>query len=171
MENFFDLSKPVDLSNLLSKEFEMPDETNSGEEPKIIVDDDWKSQVEQEKEQLKQAAENSDEPHSGDADEAHELPPATFMVLMSTLATQAMAAMGLLPDPMTGQPAVNSPMAKHFIDLLAMLQEKTKGNLTDEESNHLRDGLHQLRMIYVSADKPQSAQTADSPAKSSIELP
>ena len=148
----------------------MSEEANA-DEPKIIVDDDWKSQVEKEKEQLKQTAETGDEPQSGDADQMHELPPATFMVLMSTLATQAMAAMGLLPDPMTGQPAVNLPMAKHFIDLLVMLQEKTKGNLTDEESNHLRDGLHQLRMIYVSSDKPQPAQTADSPAKSSIELP
>ena len=149
----------------------MSDETNSDEEPKIIVDDDWKSQVEKEKEQLQQAVEESGEPQSDGADEVHELPPATFMVLMSTLATQAMAAMGLLPDPMTGQPSVNLPMAKHFIDLLAMLQEKTKGNLSEEESNHLRDGLHQLRMIYVSADQPQPAQSGGAPTKSSIELP
>ncbi len=142
------------------------------DEPKIIVDDDWKSQVEQEKEQLKEAANseaNSDAPADESAEqEMHELPPATFMILMSTLATQAMAAMGLIPDPMTGQPTVNLPMAKHFIDLLAMLQEKTKGNLSEEESNHLRDGLHQLRMIYVSSDKPAAAEPEKS---SSIELP
>lgn len=149
----------------------MSDETNPGEEPKIIVDDDWKSQVQSEKEQLKRSAENDEEPKSEDAEEMHDLPPASFMVLMSTLATQAMAAMGLLPDPMTGQPSVNLPMAKHFIDLLAMLQEKTKGNLSEEESNHLRDGLHQLRMIFVSSDKNNPEQSADSSAKSSIELP
>lgn len=149
----------------------MSEETNP-DEPKIIVDDDWKSQVEKEKEQLKQSATGEgDEAENGGADELHELPPATFMVLMSTLATQAMAAMGLLPDPMTGQPSVNLPMAKHFIDLLTMLQEKTKGNLTDEESNHLRDGLHQLRMVYVSSDKQQPAQDPDTEKKSSIELP
>lgn len=147
----------------------MSEETNP--EPKIIVDDDWKSQVEQEKEQLKQAADEGEAGEPGSDDPQQELPPATFMVLMSTLATQAMATMGLLPDPVTGQPSVNLPMAKHFIDLLAMLQEKTQGNLTEEEASHLRDGLHQLRMVYVSAGNPQAAENADSEKKSSIELP
>ncbi len=149
----------------------MSEETSPESEPKIIVDDDWKSQVEQEKEQLKQSADlDSSGPASEErADESHELPPATFLVLMSTLATQAMAAMGLIPDPLSGTPTVNLPMAKHFIDLLAMLQEKTKGNLSDEEANHLRDGLHQLRMVYVSSDKP--ASSPEDPPKSSIELP
>ena len=144
----------------------MSEETGSGEEPKIIVDDDWKSQVEKEKEELKESA---NEP-KGEAEE-HDLPPASFMVLMSTLATQAMAAMGLIPDPMTGQPSVNLPMAKHFIDLLGMLQEKTQGNLTEEEANHLRDGLHQLRMIYVSTEQSSAGTAAEAAPKSSIELP
>jgi hypothetical protein len=146
----------------------MSEETSPDSDPKIIVDDDWKSQVEQEKEQLKQQSQAEPTAAEGEA-ESQELPPATFLVLMSTLATQAMAAMGLIPDPMTGTPNVNLPMAKHFIDLLAMLQEKTKGNLTDEEENHLRDGLHQLRMIYVSSDK--ASPTTEEPPKSSIELP
>ena len=141
----------------------MSEETGSGEKPKIIVDDDWKSQVEKEKEELKDTAE-------GEAEE-HALPPASFMVLMSTLATQAMAAMGLIPDPMTGQPTVNLPMAKHFIDLLGMLQDKTKGNLTEEEANHLRDGLHQLRMIFVSSEQASTGTEDETAPKSSIELP
>ncbi len=149
----------------------MSDDSKASDEPKIIVDDDWKSQVEQEKEQLKQQQESSGDEQP---DDLGELPPATFMVLMSTLATQAMAAMGLLPDPMTGKPTINLPMAKHFVDLLAMLQEKTKGNLTEEESDHLRDGLHQLRMVYVSSDKPQAQPndpSPDSAPSSTIELP
>ena len=150
----------------------MSEENKPGDEPKIIVDDDWKSQVEQEKEKLKQeATENSGKVGGSDAEENQELPPATFMVLMSTLATQAMAAMGLLPDPMTGKPTVHLPMAKHFIDLLAMLQEKTQGNLTEEESDHLRDGLHQLRMVYVSSEKQTPAESPVTEQKSSIELP
>lgn len=148
----------------------MSEETNP-EDPKIIVDDDWKSQVEKEKEQLQQAATDDGESPGQGTENQHELPPASFMVLMSTLATQAMATMGLLPDPVSGQPSVDLPMAKHFIDLLAMLQEKTKGNLTEEESDHLRDGLHQLRMVYVSAGNPQAAENADSEKTSSIELP
>lgn len=142
----------------------MTENENSNDEPKIIVDDDWKSQVEQEKKQATQPQATPDE------EESMELPPASFMVLMSTLATQAMATMGLIPDPVTGKPSVNLPMAKHFIDLLAMLQEKTKGNLTDEESDHLRDGLHQLRMIFVSSDKA-SPETTEPEKSSSIELP
>ena len=144
----------------------MSEETGAGEEPKIIVDDDWKSQVEKEKEELKESADGPE----GEAEE-HALPPASFMVLMSTLATQAMAAMGLIPDPMTGQPSVNLPMAKHFIDLLGMLQEKTQGNLTEEEANHLRDGLHQLRMIFVSSEQSASGAEGETAPKSSIELP
>ena len=145
----------------------MSDDPNT-EDSKIVVDDDWKSQVEKEKEQLKEqvASGESDSAAAGEP----ELPPATFMILMSTLATQAMAAMGLIPDPVSGKPTVNRPMAKHFIDLLTMLQEKTKGNLTEEESAHLRDGLHQLRMIYVSAGN-QPEPTEEPEKKSSIELP
>ena len=144
----------------------MSEEIGSGEEPKIIVDDDWKSQVEREKEELK---DSGTEPE-GESEE-HALPPASFMVLMSTLATQAMAAMGLIPDPMTGQPSVNLQMAKHFIDLLGMLQEKTQGNLTEEEANHLRDGLHQLRMIFVSTEQASAGTDGEAAPKSSIELP
>jgi len=77
------------------------------------------------------------------------MPPASFLVLMSTLATQTMASLGMIGDPATGEANVNRPMAKHFIDTLAMLQEKTQGNLTEEEAAHLRDALHQLRMAYV----------------------
>lgn len=146
----------------------MSEEIGSGEEPKIIVDDDWKSQVEREKEKLKDSGNG---PESEGKAEEHELPPASFMVLMSTLATQAMAAMGLIPDPMTGQPSVNLPMAKHFIDLLGMLQEKTQGNLTEEEANHLRDGLHQLRMIFVSSEQASAGTDGEAAPKSSIELP
>lgn len=141
----------------------------SADEPKIIVDDDWKSQVEKEKEALSEQASKSKEPDVN----MQELPPASFMVLLSTLATQAMAALGFIADPATGKPNVNRPMAKHFIDTLAMLQEKTKGNLTEEESAHLRDGLHQLRMTYVaSADTPKAEESSEGSAKpSNIELP
>jgi hypothetical protein len=90
---------------------------------------------------------------------------------MSTLATQAMASMGFLPDPSTGEANPHKPMAKHFIDTLDMLQEKTKGNLTDEEATMLRDTLHQLRMAYMSVPDVPAAPAEPNPPKSSIELP
>lgn len=142
----------------------------SDEEPKIIVDDDWKSQVEQEKEQLEKEADSA--PADAEGDMTQEMPPASFPMLISTLATQAMASMGMLPDPRTGEASAHKPMAKHFIDTLGILQEKTEGNLAEEEAAMLRDTLHQLRMAYMAV--PDAAPSAPEPPeekKSSIELP
>jgi hypothetical protein len=142
----------------------------SDEDPKIIVDDDWKSQVEKEKEQLEKEAETTSATTEGDA--TQEMPPASFPMLISTLATQAMASMGMLPDPRTGEASAHKPMAKHFIDTLGILQEKTEGNLAEEEATMLRDTLHQLRMAYMAVpDTPTSAPEQPEEKKSSIELP
>lgn len=118
------------------------------DEPKIIVDEDWKSQVEKEKEELREAEQSS-------PDEAaeHQMPEASFTMLLATLGTQSMAMLGLMPEPDGGPPQTNLPMAKHVIDLIGMLEEKTKGNLTDEEARMLTDNLHQLRMAYVEVKK------------------
>ena len=149
--------------------------------PDIVVDDDWKAQVEKEKEALKKKQGDeatADGASQSDSDsgspESFEMPPASLLVLMSTLATQSMGSMGMFPDPGSGELKVNRPMAKHFIDTLAMLQEKTKGNLTEEESAHLRDALHQLRMAYVALAEKSLAQTTSpttAEKKTSIELP
>ena len=145
----------------------MTEENNeSAEEPKIIVDEDWKDQVEREKEELKQQEEAGE---SHDSSEEHPMPPASFTVLLSTLATQAMVGLGMFPDPSTGKPTVNRSLAKHFIDTIAMLEEKTKGNLSNEEESQIRDSLHQLRMVYLSTENQQTEEAA--PKKSAIELP
>jgi hypothetical protein len=78
-----------------------------------------------------------------------EPPPASFSVLISMLFTQAMAMLGQMPDPATGESKVNKPFAKHYIDTLEMLETKTKGNLDDQESAMLNEALHALRMMYV----------------------
>jgi hypothetical protein len=56
----------------------------------------------------------------------------------------------LLPNPMSEKAGVQPDQARHAIDLLAMLQEKTEGNRTNEESEEIEYMLHQLRMAYVS---------------------
>jgi hypothetical protein len=142
-------------------------ESGSSDEPRIIVDEDWKSQVEREKEELKREAEQA----TSQGEEQVPLPPANFVVLLSTLATQAMAGLGLLPNPMTGKPEVNRPIAKHFIDLVAMLEEKTKGNLTDEEASQVQETLHQLRMAFVATKQEQADTESSEPKKPTIELP
>ena len=57
--------------------------------------------------------------------------------------------MGLLEDPASGQKTKNIVMAKQTIDLLAMLEEKTQGNLTSDEANILKNILYELRLLYV----------------------
>lgn len=147
----------------------MNDQPNadSPKEPKIIVDEDWKSQVEREKEELKHQEQTAT---SQDTD-SPPLPPATFGVLLSTLATQAMASIGILPDPISGKPEVNRPIAKHFIDLIGMLEEKTRGNLTDEESAQIQETLHQLRMAFVATKSDGNSEESNEPKKPTIELP
>ncbi len=132
------------------------------EESKIIVDDDWKEQVQKEKEDAK--VEQETEAPQG------ELPPASFPILVSTLSTQALASMGYIPDP-SGQPMTNLPMAKHFIDTLGVLEEKTQGNLDEGESGLLTETLHQLRMAFVQASQAPQPTANDGQSESSIELP
>jgi hypothetical protein len=113
---------------------------------KLIIDEDWKSQAQAEKERL-QAELDRKQQQSAPAED--QMPPATFAMLVSTLATQALLFLGQMPHPMTGQVEVHLDEAQHFVDMLQMLEEKTKGNLTPEESQMLEQVLHELRMGYV----------------------
>ena len=116
---------------------------DSNEERKIIIDEDWKSQVEREREQIQSKGEAPEQGVPG------EIPEASFALLVTTLATQAMAAMGQIPDPSQDQPLVHLGLARHHIDTLAMLGEKTQGNLDAEEAQMLEQVIHQLRMLFV----------------------
>ena len=133
----------------------MNDPSQDGEK-KIIIDEDWKSQVEREREELKAEPEADPEAEAEPAvnpDEATGLPPASFLLLATTLATQAMAGLGQLPDPIENKPIVNLQLAQHYIDMLSVLEEKTKGNLTDEEQEMLGSVLYQLRSVYIAVDR------------------
>jgi len=124
----------------------------SEEEKKIIIDEDWKSQVEAEREAAKHGESSGAEAASG-ASEESAVPPASMTTLITTLTTQAMVALGMVPDPTEEQPVVRLDLAKHFIDTLSVLEEKTKGNLTAAEAQLLDGTLHQLRMAYVASGK------------------
>ncbi|RLS36810.1 MAG: DUF1844 domain-containing protein [Planctomycetota bacterium] len=87
------------------------------------------------------------------APETPEIPPARFEILVQLLSSQALLALGLIPDPQ-GNTEVRLPIARHFIDLLAILETKTKGNLTGHEAQMIERGLHELRMLFL--DKSQS---------------
>ena len=131
-----------------------PEESNSDSEPKIVVDSDWKEQVAKEKEgnATDYTESISDTPSTEgnkSDDDMPPIPPASFEVLITMLFTQAMAMLGQMPDPTSGETKVNKPLAKHYIDTMEMLSEKTQGNLSDEESKIQSEALHALRMTYV----------------------
>lgn len=120
------------------------------EEKKIIIDEDWKSRVEAEKAALeKESAARPEAKPAADA-AAHDLPPASFELLVSTFVTEAMVALGQLPNPIDNQASVNLSHARYAIDMLQMIQDKTQGNLTADEGAMLEAMLHQLRMVFVS---------------------
>lgn len=93
----------------------------------------------------------TDELANGDAAGGPQTPPATFEFLIHTLFTQALMALGRIPNPITKQSLKNLATARHFIDTLVMLEAKTQGNLTTEEQRLLEEIQHQLRTMYVEA--------------------
>jgi len=139
--------------------------SDNPDKPKIIVDEDWKSQVEKEREATREKSSASGTPPNpaatdtatgakpqatsaaGPADTP--LPPPSLTFLFTTLATQAMIALGQVPNPITGKVDVRLNQAKHYIDTLGLLEEKTAGHRTADESTLLSELLHQLRMAFV----------------------
>ena len=90
--------------------------------------------------------------------------------------------LGQIPNPKTGEPEINLDLARMFVDQLEMIQEKTRGNLTNDESMVLRNALSNLQMAYVEASgaapqrgsqpetpQPPSAQPEEQPAASAPE--
>ena len=84
------------------------------------------------------------------SDESIPLPPATFTFLTQSLRVQAEVHLGLLHfGPEDERPETNLDLARHHIDLLGVLQEKTRGNLTLEEQRLLENSLTELRFRYI----------------------
>jgi hypothetical protein len=122
------------------------------DEKKIIIDEDWKSRVEAEREEEAAKAQQTTAQGTaaGAADQAViEMPPASLELLLTTLGTEALMAMGQLPHPVTGKLHAQRNQAKYLIDTIEVLQSKTKGNLTPAEQQLIDNLLHQLRMLFV----------------------
>ena len=77
------------------------------------------------------------------------MPPASLEMVVTSLATEALAALGQMPNPVTNEVSTSPEHARYAIDMIEMLQVKTKGNLTLGEEDMFRDLLHQLRMLFV----------------------
>ena len=97
----------------------------------------------------------SDANTSGASDADRET--VTFIGFVLSMAATAALHFGDLPDPQTGQrPEPNVGAASHLIDILALLEQKTPGNLTAEERSVLDQVLYELRMRFVDAQTPTS---------------
>ncbi len=128
----------------------MAEEKN--DEKKIIIDEDWKSQAQKEKEVLKAREEEKND----DKEQTQtSLPPADFSGLVSILTTQAFFALGVIRNEEDKEKEVEPDwqMARYHIDLLGMLEEKCRGNLTTEETALLSRTLEQLRLTFVKLSK------------------
>ncbi|HEX4054086.1 MAG TPA: DUF1844 domain-containing protein [Tepidisphaeraceae bacterium] len=139
------------------------------EKPSLHIDTDWKKQAQEEKKRLAEeearkakeaapvavspmpgAGPGSSRPGAAPAGRGRpELPPANFPTLVQSILTQILYYLGDLTSR-GGEPSVNLDMAKHQIDILGILEEKTRGNLSDEEKQMLDTALYETRMRYVS---------------------
>ena len=135
--------------------------TMESESEEKKVDESWKEQVERERHSLPSGEPKA--PHRPEPPPQRpssptpprpqprkgEMPTADFNLFLSSLSMQAMVALGEVPHPMTGAPQEDLEQARYIIDVLGILQEKTQGNLTQEESGLLEGLLYELRMKYV----------------------
>ncbi len=125
----------------------MPADENT-EAPKLHIDSDWKAEALAEKERLaaEEKAREAEAPH--DASRGG-LPEANLTSLVGLLASQALMGLGTMQDPQSGGVVVDLEGARFSIDLLGVLEEKTKGNLIDEEAKELTHLLAELRQRFV----------------------
>jgi hypothetical protein len=110
-------------------------------------DEDVKNK-EAKNEPSKQKAKDEDIEEAKTEPKVH-LPEINFATFIISLNASALLHLGAMEDPATGKKVKNLPMGKQTIDILGMMEEKTKGNLSKEEENLLKNILYDLRIIYV----------------------
>jgi len=102
--------------------------------------------------QLKEEGKKEESSKENISKEKIPLPEINFLNFLFSLSTSALIQLGDIQDPIIKQEAKNLPLAKQTIDLIGMLQEKTKGNLTPDEEKFMEHILFDLRMRYVKAN-------------------
>jgi hypothetical protein len=136
----------------------MTDET-----PKIHVDADWKAQAQAEKERLAEKEREQQENAAAEGaggPEGRGLPEANFKALMGTLASQALMGLGTMRDPKSGHVVVDLEGSQFAIDLLQVLEDATKGNITEEDASEMTLVLAELRARFVQLTQMVAEQQA-----------
>ena len=131
------------------------------ESPKIIIDEDWKSQVEREREQASEAPDAADATEATEAVDTVDAAPSEgarqeatpFDALVVYVGTHAMAAMGAFAEPDAESVPVNLVMAKLLIDGLVVVREKTQGNLDTVEEGNLARMIAELQQMFVTCSQ------------------
>ena len=134
------------------------------DKPTIQIDSDWKRQAQEEKRKLAEAeaakkAASAPPPRAtaqAAAPRQRTIPPPEFATLVQQMMTQALYYLGELDDG-SGQPTVSLDMAKHHIDTLGVLEDKTKGNLTPDEQSLLDQILYDTRSRFVAVARTMIA--------------
>ncbi|MBN1255705.1 MAG: DUF1844 domain-containing protein [Deltaproteobacteria bacterium] len=125
------------------KGFRVVDKRTSAQE----ADQKKKPTKKEEKEKGEKAADET----KAEEKASQPLPEVNFSTFVYSLSTSVLVHLGEIPEPISEKMDKNLPLAKQTIDILGILQEKTKGNLTPDEENLLNSFLYDLRMRYVKA--------------------
>lgn len=133
-----------------TEEGETREETPEQEAPGSSKTEEASSEGRQEQEP-RESQEASEERTASGHTQAPPLPEVNFSTLIMSLSSSALFHLGEIPDPQTGRKQQDLPLAKHTIDTIGMLKEKTQGNLTDEEQKFLDSMLTDLRWRFVKA--------------------
>lgn len=139
--------------------------TQDDSTPKLQIDSDWKAQAQAEKAQLEEQEKAREKIADEDAKQPGTLPKADFKSLMGVLASQAIMGLGAVNDPKTGGVVIDLDGARFSIDLLGVLEEKTKGNITDDQSKELAQILVELRNRFVQITQLVAQQAGSMPAE------
>jgi hypothetical protein len=127
-------------------------------EPRIFIDDDWKEQARREKEEADRMTRQDELPG--------ELPAPSLAEIVQMIAVQATFGLGGIRDPQTGQVIPPDLMlARHYIDLLELFQQKTADRVNDNEKAIIEGTLHELRMLFVHVAQAGAAPANEPKAK------
>ena len=131
------------------KDFVVNDRRAFSEENQDGETQDTEQSAESSPEVDAQAASATEESPAAEARQEPPLPEINFSTFVVSLNASALLHLGAIEDPTTGQTNKNLSMAKQTLDILHLLEEKTVGNLSTEETNLLKNILYDLRIIYV----------------------
>jgi hypothetical protein len=131
------------------KDFVVNDRRAFSEENQDGETQDTEQSAESSAEVDAQATSATEESPAAEGRQEPPLPEINFSTFVVSLNASALLHLGAIEDPTTGQMNKNLSMAKQTIDILHLLEEKTVGNLSTEETNLLKSILYDLRIIYV----------------------